>query len=775
MTIPGFDKKAYGDPTRRGPGQRSNTRTESERDLNPPSRHSSEPVLQAETVVTSNLNHIRSEEKSRGSQTSPPSLTPFLPSSQIPSTHSTEVRPADQGLKDDKLNEDRRRSLTTISKMNSAEKARLLGRPETFETLKQGNENADQVITRLQAKGLREVTRRIQQKDHGENITTTGVSMLDFLRSCPQPDSERSQQRGATFPASPFQDPNHSPPRDQSTRNRGQLSSFNPPESNQVGKAKRWPSMNKKNPAQWSNAEACEEPESDNDSTKPMASGFGRLIHSRIPEVAEDDLAGWDGNFQPAPLEWEHRPSFSKLSPGFIANIHQWLGANTMRTMAHKPKVEFSTIPTEEVKNIDNHADGIGFTSKETVIDINNAERYGFAIADLRTLGVSHPADFDNDAKLDLSDPDNACYKDETAQVFIDKHMECLGREAKEEKTRMVLPVPVESENDIASEQEITQRKDPGTPIAMTNIYLRPAVSADIRGMKAILNWHIAQGVRPSELSEITDDDMHQRLDLSTQARLPYIVAVERNRKNTRTKSRKAPRVNPNHPIQNIDPNYDGLVKDEPIVGWAAATDWSASDYVETITAELELYVAPGHRKSGVGRCLMDALLDATDRGYLKKGGYEFRVAPEIKHLYCAGGGRDLHKLIFQVRSFNKPMSPQHLDGMLGASQRHADFPTTKNGLGSLNKKGSGRKSSFASAGKQEKRKDYSAAAKLDDREDDYEIWLKQWLERQGFEQEAHLKKLGTKNGRFVDVRYMTRETCWQPTDHRLPDYSKGF
>ncbi|OQV10770.1 hypothetical protein CLAIMM_14713 [Cladophialophora immunda] len=36
------------------------------------------------------------------------------------------------------------------------------------------------------------------------------------------------------------------------------------------------------------------------------------------------------------------------------------------------------------------------------------------------------------------------------------------------------------------------------------------------------------------------------------------------------------------------------------------------------------------------------------NRGYLKKGGHEFRVAPEMRHLYGAGGGRDLHKLIFQ-------------------------------------------------------------------------------------------------------------------------------
>ncbi|KIW25491.1 uncharacterized protein PV07_08657 [Cladophialophora immunda] len=81
-------------------------------------------------------------------------------------------------------------------------------------------------------------------------------------------------------------------------------------------------------------------------------------------------------------------------------------------------------------------------------------------------------------------------------------------------------------------------------------------------------------------------------------------------------------------------------------------------------------------RKSGVGRCLMDALLDATDRGYLKKGRHEFRVALEVRHLYSTGGGRDLHELIFQVRSFNRPMSPQLLDRIRGAAQGQAPQPS---------------------------------------------------------------------------------------------------
>ena len=71
--------------------------------------------------------------------------------------------------------------------------------------------------------------------------------------------------------------------------------------------------------------------------------------------------------------------------------------------------------------------------------------------------------------------------------------------------------------------------------------------------------------------------------------------------------------------------------------------------------------------------------------------------------------------------------------------------------------------------------KDFSKAARIDDREDDYEVWLKEWLESYGFEEEAHLKKMGTKQGRFVDLRYLAKEACWQPLEGRIPDYTNGY
>lgn len=39
---------------------------------------------------------------------------------------------------------------------------------------------------------------------------------------------------------------------------------------------------------------------------------------------------------------------------------------------------------------------------------------------------------------------------------------------------------------------------------------------------------------------------------------------------------------------------------------------------------ELALYVHPGYIRQGVGKCLLDQLMDLANTGYKKKGGYEY-------------------------------------------------------------------------------------------------------------------------------------------------------
>lgn len=523
-----------------------------------------------------------------------------------------------------------------------------------------------------------------------------------------------------------------------------------------------------------SNAEGSELPESDDDSTKPMEWGYGRLIRSRGPAVGESQLVGWDGQLQPPPVDWENRAGFQNKNPEYISGFDGWLGETTVRTMQSVARstqvpqeqtaaadIEFGVIPPEKVQDVNNHADGIGFVPRETILNPQNAERYGHRLGEtIVDAAKAPPPDFEAEAKLDLKDPDNRRYRDETAQMFIDKRLMHVERQRKEAHDQR------KAAEASTMETPVVTQPAKAKPIK-TNIYLRPAVKADYAGMTRIYNWHIMNGVRPCELTEVNEEELEARHNISTNARLPFIVAVERTRKNSRQKA-PSRRVNPNHPVQNIDPEYSGMVKDENVVGWASATDWSACDYVETTTAELEVYVAPDFRQKGVGRCLMDALLDATDRGYISKGGYDFHVAPEIKHLYSGGGGRDLHKIIFQIRSFNRPITPEQRYRAQRFAEEGRNWGYAD---GNNSKKGWASRKSLAP----EEKKDFSKTAKIDDREDDYSVWMKEWLESFGFEEEGLIKKIGTKDKRFVDVRYVSKETAWQPAEHRLPDFSNGI
>ena len=870
VNIPGFDKAAYG--WREKVAQSTSRSPEPRQPSGSPHRQGQQEV----SAVTQNKVNLSDTKAGPDNRTL--HLTPQRTSSHLAINNLKQTALANSTMQAT-MNRQAPQSQTTSSQIDSAKKSESMHTPQTFETLKQGTESPEQMIARLQAAGVREVSLRNRRKDQGEIPITTALATLDLLRkplppnsTDPHPTATNTQSRvladrdpnlslnqslhayvGSTnnsFTESKIDrkekrlwekqimnpalwdeaavqssatmcegwantnsqpgnivgignDPSGQPHNNPGTWNEGAAQGTRvvpvraEPDSESDGPSQRAlqrkPNQQVARRSRWatnaelkappvkpdSNAEGSEELESDDDSTRPMAKGFGRLIRSRVPLIREEQLVGWDGNLQPPPLEWEHRPQFYNNTPEYISGFDGWLGDVTVQKMSDKsaPEVNFGVLPLDEVMNPDNHADGVGFAPRETVLDPSNAERYGHRLASALKPDPLHPTDFEGDAKLDLRDPDNARYKDETAKVFIDRRMEYLKRAQKEAdgKTKLAQEAEREHAAAMAAEAEaaeIQQAKKPAEPITSINVYLRPAVQADAPGIMTILNWHINNGIRPSELAAITEDDVIHRMSMSQDARLPVIVAVERTRRSSRSRSRKYPRVNPNHPIQNIDPDYLGVTRDEPIVGFASATDWSASDYIETITAELEVYVASNHRKSGVGRCLLDALLEATDRGYVKKGGYEFRVAPEMKHMYSTGGGRDLHKLIFQVRSFNQPMTQEQIGRMRRAAMGKPDPPLN---VGAARRNGYGNVPNQQVNKEDESPEKASKSTKVDDREDDYEIWLKEWLEGYGFEEEAHLKKLGTKKGRFVDVRYVSRETCWQPADYRIPEYTNGI
>ncbi|KAK5377486.1 hypothetical protein LTR20_001946 [Exophiala xenobiotica] len=861
ITIPGFNKNAYGLPRAPAISSRTNRKPSTGVSASHINSVPQPPIVEEQAKHASAWQAEQAEQAPWAFED--PQVTNGWDQSEFSRTDlkPKHIAPFPQHIPDDQ-------PLTRHEPATSKDKA-----PATYATLKKEGETPEQVIKRLQGAGLREAHVRMRRRAQ-EGDVNTGLATLDFLRrpitpdvtdnsilpaQTPPPQPQIAPEQGKsldppqsiqgreqpkqgatewlgkekigrpilaagqkTSPNTQAEDTTSShlatadgsgvPINSASTKGAaGSQQAIRNSSDDQVDSAKTntavtsQPSPPEISPPQatitrnrgkWvTNAETKPPPPPKTDSnaegtdvtdssTRPLGlqeAEYGKLLRSRGTIVVESALWGWDGKMQPPPIDWEHRGQFYNNTPEYIHGFEGWLGNNTVRTMQNVARssevppqeqstseIDFGVLPADQVQDVNNHADGIGFVPRDTVITLENAAHYGRQPGS-EILEVSNmaPPDFDVEVKVDERDGETLKYRDETAQLLIDRRMTYLARQQKEAEAQRKL-----QETSMAETEAPVIPEPPQPKQLKTNIYLRPAVSADYPGMTRIYNWHIKNGVRPSELVEISEVDMETRHTMSTSARLPFIVAVERNRKNSRHKPVSS-RVNPNHPIQNTDPNYNAVVKDENIVGWASATDWSACDYVETTTAELEIYVAHDFRQKGVGRCLMDALLDATDRGHNSKGGYDFHVAREIKHLYNCGGGRDLHKIIFQVRSYNKPVTPEQkykIERSIEASRREwgiakGDFYGRSNGLYAARKPASPR----------EEKKDFSKAARLDDREDEYDIWLKEWLESVGFEEEAFIKKIGTKGRRYVDVRYLTKETAFQPQENRIPDFSNGI
>jgi L-amino acid N-acyltransferase YncA len=417
-----------------------------------------------------------------------------------------------------------------------------------------------------------------------------------------------------------------------------------------------------------------------------------------VQDGPDPGLLGWDGKFLEAPADWESRP---KSKPQKYHPSHGDFGEFLTQSFHQQyPPESFVPLPVDMVLNIDLHADGISMTPRAQTITrrsyISHLGHSDAVLTEVRNLlrakpDPEYPSQFlngTNDMEFDRIDAPSPHTKEEigyieTSEIYSQRYLAM-------NKGRF----------NLADDQPTTPRADVEEPVPefvikkpSISIYLRPAATADLPQLAEIYNWHIENGPRPTEMDPVSTADIRDRFEDAEHHKLPLIVAVGR------PKSKKHSRGS----LQNVNMGYQPIVAEERIVGWTSATDWSASDYVERISAEIEVYVDPEFRMQGVGRCLMDKMLQICDCGYIPCGGYDFHCLPEHTWKYGGGGARDLHKIWFILRNWSKPVQTPEDQKLVKAS----------------------------------------------DREDEVDIWLKPWLESMGFAQEGHLKQVGVKKGRL--------------------------
>lgn len=432
-----------------------------------------------------------------------------------------------------------------------------------------------------------------------------------------------------------------------------------------------------------------------NDSTRPMQLQ-GRLFKG--PPAAERDdieaLVGWDGKMQPPPVDWNDRPRFNNNSLSFKNGFNNWFATAASDCYVFVDRTPmFKQIPYHLISNVEWHADGIAMIRKEYTLNVHNISKYGYDTdpADVAKYAEEITTeDFEDWGKLDMNEPDNVKFKDETTEQLVNNwriHYE----NSRKNISLAIMPGHKATKASKVPKPEI----NPNEP--SLNIYIRPAVKGDVKQMTDLYNWWVENSVRPVEVRPISTADMGERFDISRgDDRLPFVVAILKGKKD-------------------VPRDFYTGVKGEQVVGFALATGFTAADYVEHIAAELEIYVHHKFLRQGIGRCLLDRLMCATDRGYMERGGYPFHCDPAERHWYEVGGARDLHKLMFVARHHSRPKK---------------DHPE----------------------------------------EVDVTTWMKKWLvEDWDFEQEACLKQTGAKNGRFLDVTYFSKFSKWLPEDGRVP------
>ncbi|KAJ9654409.1 hypothetical protein H2198_006571 [Neophaeococcomyces mojaviensis] len=510
-----------------------------------------------------------------------------------------------------------------------------------------------------------------------------------------------------------------------------------PKRSKWASKESMAPEKEESNSNAWGSANPSDVTRGSNVSDKQ----YGKLLNSKPDVLVETTIADWDGNFLPAPADWSDRPRFNNNNPVFKAEFDRWLPFWTEaggKARRFSNDIPYTIISEEQLMDLKNHADGISMVERTATVNLNNAAYYGYTDDPEDAIRYSRSTDEDayrDWGKLDPTDPDNIKHYDESCQDLINGWLAHLAL------TRAASATLGDGPTKEAPAAAETANTVPGINRTRPklNIYLRPVTKADLSELTRIYNWHITNTTRPVETREISEADMRQRLEMAQGGKLPFIVAAKRSQKGARavddddgggaelflqanllTKHRK----------------QRAMTRIEQLAGFCCAQEFTAADFVEHISAELDIYVDVKYKRMGVGRCLMDKMLEICDRAHMRQTECTFYCDRLIRHQYGPGGGRDLHKLLILVRKWHTPKAATI---SLERGQR-----VTGNALAKTN-------------------------------ENEYESWQKSWLERLGFEVEGTLKKAGAKFGRYLDIVYLARETSWAPDEGQIPDPFPGF
>ncbi|EME85497.1 uncharacterized protein MYCFIDRAFT_82752 [Pseudocercospora fijiensis CIRAD86] len=436
--------------------------------------------------------------------------------------------------------------------------------------------------------------------------------------------------------------------------------------------------------------------------------GFGGNGKKRAVAEAAWALTDWQGNWAPAPCDWDSRPAFR--ADQSAAQIEQWLGCteNAVRIR----KLEAGTTVEEALRErqarpaLDelSTVDGITYVFGEpenrshdvTYVQMGDIIPHYWIPA---SWGRQPPQTFWHEEILKSSAPPPEDPEDlEGARPWwelVVKGGQFLPnipqpsiagidpRETKEERLKRESDRGSDrhAENrkrfelaKMKSSRENQKRKDEKfkkvtaakvanhgvSPEQLSKIstnlklFVRSATAADMGEVRDLYNYYVDFTCAAYETERVSTKDMMKKYEEIRASKLPFLVICE---KGGIQKARRK--------------HQEDIILPDKIVGFAFANDlYGPQGNQFRYTVEVEVYVHKDALMRGVAKCLLDKLLALLDPDYLERGGY--RVADEDLEFGTARPSRLVKNIL--INFYHESSRPQKLEWVSRFLKNFAEF-----------------------------------------------------------------------------------------------------
>ncbi|KAL8814465.1 MAG: hypothetical protein Q9223_006313, partial [Gallowayella weberi] len=328
------------------------------------------------------------------------------------------------------------------------------------------------------------------------------------------------------------------------------------------------------------------------------------------PQYVSGQLAGWDGNWQEAPVEWNRRDLYDYT------------------TTEHREFVK--AFVEERFEAYKNHLCPVLNVTDDKLFMQGHALAVGYAY-------FGKPINPTEHVHLPPDDPFSQGKLTKTANNSIENYLRVNAKRLAEEGDRERTAADRKSAKaQRKAEQrareaaiiEAAKNRPPNPFLPKLNIYIRPAEPRDLRQIRSIHNYHIRTTTATGEPVELSDREWRSRLDDARTEKFPFLVAIL-------THHGKMERV-------------EGK-KEEKVVGFAYAEDFAGELTLWRHTCEVQLHVDHYYWRQGVGKNLMDCLLRGINPTYRSKKAVQFLYPAEEAERYVCGGERIFSNIVFAL------------------------------------------------------------------------------------------------------------------------------